>query len=121
MTDDRNPLIGEPVSSEEQKRAAELSEWAESEAFSLPEGMRVIRDNAAARALVSAAIGGEEVLRPVLGRPALDGTVASGPSPKRQVRLPRDIDALLLRRAEAEHRTPSELMRDAITAYVKAS
>ena len=56
-----------------------------------------------------------------LGRPGLDGTAGIGRSPKRQVRLPRDLDQLLDQRAREQHRTPSELMRDAIDRYLRAS
>lgn len=56
-----------------------------------------------------------------LGRPGLGGTSSAGRSPKRQVRLPRDLDQLLDQRAAEQHRTPSELMRDAIDSYLHAS
>lgn len=55
------------------------------------------------------------------GRPSLSGTTGSGRSPKRQVRLPVELDDALTRRAEAEHRRPSEILRDALTQYLRAS
>lgn len=56
-----------------------------------------------------------------LGRPGLTGDTGAGRSPKRQVRLPRDLDQLLDQRAAELHRTPSDLMRDAIDRYLHAS
>lgn len=60
-------------------------------------------------------------VRARLGRPSLDGSAGSGRSPRRQVRLPHDLDQLLDQRAAEQHRTPSELMRDAIDRYLHAS
>ncbi|WP_431030866.1 ribbon-helix-helix protein, CopG family [Plantibacter sp. RU18] len=57
-------------------------------------------------------------VRAVLGRPSLHGT---GVSPKRQVRLPADLNALLDERAALEHRNASEIMREALAAYLQAS
>lgn len=65
-------------------------------------------------------IGADEV-RATLGRPGLSGNPGTGRSPKRQVRLPRDLDQLLDQRAALEHRTASEIMRDAIGQYLHAS
>lgn len=59
--------------------------------------------------------------RRTAGRPTLSGTTGSGRSPKRQVRLPADLDAALTRRAEEEHRRPSEIMREALSQYLQAS
>lgn len=56
-----------------------------------------------------------------LGRPRLDRSPGTGRSPKRQVRLPSDLDQLLDERAALEHRTASEIMRDAIGQYLHAS
>lgn len=60
-------------------------------------------------------------VRARLGRPGLDGSAGAGRSPRRQVRLPHDLDQLLDQRAAEQHRTPSELMRDAIDRYLHAS
>ena len=54
------------------------------------------------------------------GRPGLSGRRGAGPSPKRQVRLPRDLDALLDERAKHEGKKPSVIMRDALDAYLRA-
>lgn len=56
-----------------------------------------------------------------VGRPSLSGTTGNGRSPKRQVRLPIDLDAELTRRAEAEQRRPSEILREALEQYLRAS
>ncbi|WP_423753856.1 CopG family ribbon-helix-helix protein [Actinomyces israelii] len=47
-----------------------------------------------------------------------NGTHGTGRSPKRQVRLPEDLDAALQARIDAEQRTASEIMRDALTQYL---
>lgn len=60
-------------------------------------------------------------VRSTLGRPRLNRSPGTGRSPKRQVRLPRDLDQLLDQRAALEHRTASEIMRDAIGQYLHAS
>ncbi len=62
-----------------------------------------------------------EEVRATLGRPRLDRNPGTGRSPKRQVRLPSELDQLLDQRAALEHRTASEIMRDAIGQYLHAS
>ena len=42
----------------------------------------------------------------------------SGTSPKRQVRLPAQLDAALMARAAAEGRRPSDVVRAALSAYL---
>lgn len=56
-----------------------------------------------------------------LGRPNLNGDVGVGPSPKRQVRLPIGLDQALTERAKRERRNASEIIRDALDAYLRAS
>ncbi|GGH51201.1 ribbon-helix-helix protein, CopG family [Microbacterium album] len=56
-----------------------------------------------------------------LGRPSVGSTRPRGESPKLQVRLPHELDEQLRRRAAAEHRRPSEIMRDALAQYLRAS
>ena len=68
----------------------------------------------------SETVDAEEV-RKLLGRPSLSGTNGAGLSPKRQVRLPADLNAQLDARAAAEHRNASEIMRDALVMYLRAS
>lgn len=53
------------------------------------------------------------------GRPSLSGG-RRGESPKRQVRLPADLDARLLERAAAEETTASAIIRRAIDMYLEA-
>jgi Ribbon-helix-helix protein, copG family len=52
------------------------------------------------------------------GRPSMSG---AGTSPKRQVRLPADVDAALVRLAQAQGRTPSAVLRDAVTTYLRSA
>jgi hypothetical protein len=49
------------------------------------------------------------------GRPSLSGV---GASPCRRVRLPADIDARMVARAQVEGRPMSALMRDAVSEYL---
>ena len=49
------------------------------------------------------------------GRPSMSGL---GASPKRQVRLPAQLDAAQIARAEAEGRRPSDVLRAALTEYL---
>lgn len=54
-----------------------------------------------------------------MGRPSLSGTQGLGPSPRRQVRLPRDLDAALTEREKTENRGASDIIRDAIAEYLQ--
>lgn len=54
------------------------------------------------------------------GRPRLSAS-GSGHSPKRQVRLPVEVDAALVRLARDQGRTPSAVMRQAIEDYVRSA
>lgn len=56
-----------------------------------------------------------------VGRPRLSGSTGQGRSPKRQVRLPIDLNQELDARAKREHRSASDILRDALTAYLDAS
>ena len=53
------------------------------------------------------------------GRPGLGGLRGTGPSRKRQVRLPHDLDVLLAERARSDHLSPSAIIRDALDAYLR--
>ena len=55
------------------------------------------------------------------GRRSVGHSAPQGESPKRQVRLPADLDQLLEARVQAEHRNASEIMRDALAQYLKVS
>ncbi|MCP3425151.1 CopG family transcriptional regulator [Rothia sp. AR01] len=95
-----------------------LSRWAESDA--MPEAIKTaetIREgtpenHAAERAMLEA----------VTGRPNL-GAVHSGAgaSPRRQVRLPKAMSDRLDAFAEAEHKKPSEVIREALEKHLPAA
>lgn len=53
------------------------------------------------------------------GRPSLSGS--EGPSPRVQFRIPQQLQRTAFQRAEAEHKTLSELARDALEKYLLAS
>lgn len=72
-------------------------------------------DRAETAAFLAALIPSEEVARVRAGRPSLSGR---GKSPARQVRLPAQLDAALVERAHAEGRRPSDVLREALTAYL---
>ncbi|AAT89904.1 hypothetical protein Lxx22270 [Leifsonia xyli subsp. xyli str. CTCB07] len=57
----------------------------------------------------------------VLGRPSIDQGRPAGVSPVRHVRLSPEMDTALKARATAEHRKPSEVVREALAAYLKVS
>ncbi|CAN5218984.1 hypothetical protein BH09ACT6_BH09ACT6_15520 [soil metagenome] len=105
------------------KRGERLSEWAET-LDQISADAIVVRGNGkdSGRALLVAALGSAEAVDKAIGRPNLSGVSGRGESPVRQVRLPRDLDQALVERAASEHRKPSEIVRDALTAYLgKAS
>ncbi len=119
MTKNTTPREG-GLTPEEEENYAHLSEWAES-LDTLPPRSRVTRAEqpGAGRALLEAALGSTAAVDRAVGRPSLG---RSGTSPSRTLRLPRDLDAALVARAEAEHRKPSEVVREALYAYLgKAS
>ncbi|WP_425402770.1 ribbon-helix-helix protein, CopG family [Jiangella gansuensis] len=53
------------------------------------------------------------------GRPSLTGT--SEHSPRVSARVPADLHALLHDRADREGKRPSEVIRDALDEYLRAS
>lgn len=53
-----------------------------------------------------------------VGRPGLSGRAAAGPSPRVSVRMEASAYEVLKARAEAEHRTVSDLAREAIEVFV---
>jgi hypothetical protein len=121
-----NDEAGTPINAADQERARLASDWIESDDFHIPAHATVTEGPAAAaegRAVLEAALGGSEALERAIsgGRPSLSGKKRSGPSPKRQVRLPIELDTALTNRARAEAKTPSELIRVAVAAYLHAS
>jgi hypothetical protein len=121
----QDALTGAPVSAADQQRAREASVWMESDDFDIPAHAHVTQGEEAAasgRAALIAALGSTEAVQEAVGgRPSLDGTVGHGPSPKRQVRLPIELDEALTARAERDHRRASDIIRDALDAYLRAS
>ena len=67
----------------------------------------------------AAAVTAAEVEEALRGRPTLGSELNEGTSPKRQVRLPRDLNQALTDRAVREHRSASEIMRDALKQYLE--
>lgn len=101
------------MSNIDQKRYHKLAEWAESDD----------RDIHPDRALHGqrAAEASRELLRRAGGRPSIDPAPdAGGPAPRRQVRLPRSVSARVDEIASEQGRSPSDVMRDAISLYVSA-
>lgn len=102
---------------------AALNAYAEhvaSDDFDLPDGA-VVRtpDENETRAFLEQFVDADELDRIARGgRPSLSG---AGTSPKRQVRLPADVDAALTALAERQGRKPSVLMREAIETYVRSA
>lgn len=121
---DDDPLVGEPMGEDEEAVYAAWSQRIEDEDYEPAsegdsfEGEAAVQ---ASRAILEDAIGSRALEQAVRrgGRPTLDGRAGEGPSPKRQVRLPRDLDAALRDRAAAEHRRPSSIIRDALTDYLR--
>jgi hypothetical protein len=74
------------------------------------------------RALLDAALGGPaSAERAMGGRPPLDSASPRGQhAPVRQVRLPASMNAALSELAAAEGRRPSEIIREALAAYLDA-
>ena len=108
----------------EQERLATLSEWAESDAPL--EGMKdatIVRGegDTPGRALLAAALGSEEAVDRAIGRPSLNRRRPAGESPVRHIRLSAELDAALTARASAEHRNASEVMREALAAYLQSA
>lgn len=62
----------------------------------------------------------ERIVEKYSGRPNLgsDHAQNKGRSPRRQVRLPEDVDNRLNEYAREHETTPSQVMRDAIEAYL---
>ncbi|WP_081968000.1 MULTISPECIES: ribbon-helix-helix domain-containing protein [Mycobacterium] len=88
-----------------------LATWAESDD----------RDIDPHRALhgAQAVEASRELLRRAGGRPSIDpARDADGPAPRRQVRLPRRLSSQVDDLARKQGRNPSDVMRDAIAAYV---
>lgn len=81
-----------------------------------PDG-RPVDDQLVERLAAEAEAGfpGKTFTRPRKGRPWIGD---AGPSGTRTIRLPASLDAALVARAAAEHITPSELIREALSDYL---
>jgi hypothetical protein len=92
-----------------------LSAWAENEMTLRPNSTTAKHGPAAAQA-------GRELLERVGagGRPSLSGEDEPGASPRRQVRLPRTLSQRVDALAKKQHRTASDVMREAVEDYVRA-
>jgi hypothetical protein len=100
-----------------------LVAWAESDIrpdWNHPGTLHGADAAAAGRAVLEAALGGAEAAeRATSGRPRLDPAAAPGQqSPVRQVRLPASMNAELSELAAAEGRKASEIIREALAAYL---
>lgn len=106
-----------------------LAQWSESDAPSVRPDAVVHRgtpeSRAAARAMLEDALEIHDEVDAVLiergsggGRPSLAAGGPAGKSPLGQIRAPKDLDAALRARAEAEGRSFSEVLRDAATEYL---
>lgn len=102
-------------------RWEEWAERAEAADFNTPASARRYEGAAAEDeigGLLDEILSADELATIGRGRPSLDGTAGNGRSPKRQVRLPRELDAALTERAAAENRRPSAIIRDALSDYL---
>jgi hypothetical protein len=100
-----------------------LVEWAKGDIrpnFDHPSTLHGAEAAESGRKLLEAALGGPENLRKVLGgRPPLDPAAPIGArSPIRQVRLPATMNTELSELAAAEGRRASEIIREALAAYL---
>ncbi|BDI21457.1 ribbon-helix-helix protein, CopG family [Herbiconiux sp. L3-i23] len=122
-TQKTDPLVGGPVSDEEQAAYSAWSDRIEADDYEpAPDGEVFVGEDAARSAteLLEAIIGADALTEAIgRGRPGLEGKAGVGPSVKRQVRLPQDLDARLAARAEAEHVELSVIMRRALDVYLK--
>lgn len=102
------------MSDTNQEHYQRLAEWAESDDREIHPD-RALRGRRAAEA-------SRELLRRAGGRPSIDPDPdASGAAPRRQVRLPRNLNTRLDNLAAEQGRSASDIMRDAIDAYAKGS
>ncbi|GAB3584400.1 hypothetical protein GCM10027406_30650 [Leifsonia lichenia] len=110
------------LTEEQEARYARAADWAEG-VDGIPADATVV-DAAAThggRTLMEELLGSPEAVERAMGRPRVDGSMTAGHSPARQVRLGQELDELLTARVETEHRNRSEIIRDALAQYLKAS
>jgi hypothetical protein len=98
----------------DQERYHELAEWAESHEREIHPDKALYQRQAAEAS--------RELLRRAGGRPSIDPEPdATGAAPRRQVRLSRSLNTRLDNLAAAQGRSASDIMRDAIAAYVETA
>ncbi|HEV7184132.1 MAG: ribbon-helix-helix domain-containing protein [Actinomycetales bacterium] len=110
------------LSKAEEERYARAAGWAEG-IDGIPEDATVVDATAGndGRRLMEELLGSPEAVERAMGRPSVDGSMTAGHSPVRQVRLSRELDEMLTARAEAEHRKRSEVIREALTSYLRSA
>ena len=92
---------------------AAAAEWAEQD-------MTLPRNSTTALRGDAAATFGRGLLERSAGRPSIDPAAAPGEqSPVRRFRLPAALDAELVDVAHAQHRKPSDVLRDALAEYLQ--
>lgn len=97
----------------DQRHYHRLAEWAENDDREIHPDRGLLGQHATDAS--------RELLRRTAGRPSIDTDAgASGPTPRRQVRLPRELNSRLDDLAASQHRSASDVMREAIAAYVDA-
>ena len=109
----------------DQKRYADMAEWAESDEPTVRPGVKIERGTPTGHAEVTAmlleAADTEEdraAVRRTAGRPTLDPHAPSGVSPLWQVRAPRSLDQAMRQLAHAQGRSFSAVLRDAAEEYL---
>lgn len=105
------------LTNQEQQRYHRMAESAESMS-TLPEDAMVTKSDGpgAGQSLLEAALGSPEAVQRSVGRPSLSGKAE--PAPVRSYRLTEELLRELSKRAEAEHRKPSEIVREALHQYL---
>ncbi|AZZ53533.1 hypothetical protein [Rathayibacter festucae] len=105
-TPQTNPLIGGPVSDDEQRAYSAWAKRIEAGRYEPAADGEVFEGAAAAEnatELLESLIGADSLSEAIgRGRPGLEGRAGGGPSVTRQVRLSQDLDARLAARAAGE-------------------
>lgn len=103
----------------DQQKYQRLADWAENdpEFFDALRSAHVIEGTDATRHEAA------EMIKAARGRPSLGEEQAKGRgrSPRRQVRLPEELNRKLDVFAAEHERTPSEVMREALESYLSAA
>jgi hypothetical protein len=98
-----------------EKDYQQAAEWAEDDMTLKPASTTALRGEAATK------FGRDLLERATGGRPSIDPNARPGQhSPVRQVRLPAEVNEQLTALADAEHRSPSDIIRAALADYIAA-